>query len=399
MIRDIDASALLHIEKNCSTRAKAKFNSGELVFRTILIGVVTLVHIYVFWRIASVPFVDRCVPIKLLVGVGVVLWVGFFFALFFGHGGTGALAATLELLGMNWLGILFLAFVSFLAIDIITGFGLLFPRIAPSLRGWALMVSGVLSVIALIQGARPPVVQNYEVSLFSLPNKFDGMVIVGMSDLHLGSVLGKQWLGARVKHVQTLRPDLVVLLGDIFEGHGETQRDLFPVLRCLSAPLGVWAVLGNHEFHGNRGKEMFLNNEDGIQLLRNRWVEVRPGLVLAGVDDFTVAGHRPGQESNSLAQTLAGRPQGVTILLSHTPWQAEKAVRAGVGLMLCGHTHGGQIWPFGYLVRFFYPLLEGQHKVDGMTAIVCRGTGTWGPRMRLWRPGEILRVTLRKKEK
>jgi len=59
--------------------------------------------------------------------------------------------------------------------------------------------------------------------------------------------------------------------------------------------------------------------------------------------------------------------------------------------------HGGQIWPFDYLVRSRYPLLEGRYEIDGMTVIVCRGTGTWGPRMRLWRPSEILRVTLRRK--
>ncbi|WAC08651.1 MAG: metallophosphoesterase [Thermodesulfobacteriota bacterium] len=368
------------------------------MFRTILISIVSLVHMYVFWRIASVPFVYRFVSIKVLVGVGVVLWAGFFFALFFGHGRTESLPATLELLGMNWLGILFLAFVSFLAIEIITGFGLLFPRMAFSLRGLALVASGVLSGIALLQGARPPVVQSYEVNLSGLPNKMDGTVVVVMSDLHLGSLLGKQWLEARIKQVLALHPDLVVLLGDIFEGHGEPQRDLLPVLRGLSAPLGLWAVLGNHEFYGGWGKEMFLDNEDGIQLLRNRWVEVAPGLILAGVDDLTVAGHRVGQESNSLLKTLGGRPPGVTILLSHTPWQVKTAARSGVNLMLCGHTHDGQIWPFGYLVHRFYPLLEGRYEVDGMTAIVCRGTGTWGPRMRLWLPGEILRVTLRKKE-
>lgn len=367
------------------------------MFRTILISVVTLVQMYVFWRIASIPFVGRCISIKLLIGVGVVFWASFFFALFFGHGRTRSLTATLELLGMNWLGILFLAFVSFLAVDIITGFGLLFPRIAPSLRGGALIISGVLSVIALVQGARPPVVQNYEVNLSGLPDKMDGMVIVAMSDLHLGSLLGKHWLEARVKQVQALRPDLVVLLGDIFEGHGELQRELLPVLRGLSVPLGIWAVLGNHEFYGARGKEIFLSDEDNIQWLRNRWVEVRPGLVLAGVDDFTTE-RRSSQEGNPLVPALAERPSGVTILLSHAPCQVEGAARAGVGLMLCGHTHGGQIWPFGYLVHYFYPLLEGQYKVDGMAVIVCRGTGTWGPRMRLWRLGEILRVMLRKKQ-
>jgi hypothetical protein len=66
--------------------------------------------------------------------------------------------------------------------------------------------------------------------------------------------------------------------------------------------------------------------------------------------------------------------------------------------MLCGHTHGGQIWPFSYLVRRTYPLLAGRYEVDGMPVIVSRGTGTWGPRMRLWYPGEILRITLRAKK-
>jgi predicted MPP superfamily phosphohydrolase len=86
---------------------------------------------------------------------------------------------------------------------------------------------------------------------------------------------------------------------------------------------------------------------------------------------------------------------GAGILLSHTPWEAERAAVAGAGLMLSGHTHGGQIWPFGYLTRIVYPLFDGEYDVDGMKVIVSRGTGTWGTRMRLWRPAQILRITLR----
>ncbi|MBP7297444.1 MAG: metallophosphoesterase, partial [Acidobacteria bacterium] len=93
------------------------------------------------------------------------------------------------------------------------------------------------------------------------------------------------------------------------------------------------------------------------------------------------------------------RPPGATILLSHTPWEAERAASAGVGLMLSGHTHGGQIWPFGEIVRTAYPLLAGEYIVDGMTVIVSRGAGTWGPRMRLWHSGEILRITLHPAER
>jgi len=216
-----------------------------------------------------------------------------------------------------------------------------------------------------------------------------------LSDLHLGSQLGERWLSARVAQVEAQQADLVLILGDIFEGHGPPQEKLLLRLRRLSAPLGVWAVPGNHELHG--GHDANLLEETGFQVLRNRWAEVRPGFVLAGVEDLT-AERRTGRGGDPISQALSGRPPGSTLLLSHTPWQAERAAKAGVGLMLCGHTHGGQVWPFGYFTRLSYPLLEGWYEVDGMPVIVCRGTGTWGPRMRLWHPGEILRVTLRGKE-
>jgi len=368
-------------------------HSGGPVFGFILISAITLMHIYVFWRAASVPVLKRYVPRKLLIGAGLVLWAGFVLGRVYGHHGTSPLAKTLELLGMNWMAVLFLLFVSLLAMDFVTGFGFLVPRLAPSLRGIALVAGVVLSVVALVQGLRPPVVQNYEVYLSGLADEMDGTVLVAMSDLHLGSLLGERWLEARVAQVQAQQPDLVVLLGDLFEGHGKPQSELLPVLRRLSSPLGVWVVPGNHEFHRRNSTSTFLLEEAGFQLLRNRWAEVRPGLVMAGVDDLT-ASRRSGQGGDPISKALAGRPPGATILLSHTPWQADKAATAGVGLMLSGHAHGGQIWPFDYLVKRIYPLLEGRYEVEGMTVIVCRGTGTWGPRMRLWRPSEILRLKL-----
>jgi predicted MPP superfamily phosphohydrolase len=367
-----------------------------IMFGSILISIFTLIHIYVFWRAGSVPLVHRHISLGLLIGIGAFLWAIFFIGRAFGHSGTGVLAAATEFFGMLWMGTLFLLFIPLLTADIITLFGFLLPRTAPSIRGWALVAGAVLSIIAIVQGLRPPVVQSYEVRIPNLPRAMDKTVIVALSDLHLGALIGKRWLAARVAQVEKARPDLVVLLGDLFEGHGPPQDELFAILGRLSAPLGVWAVTGNHEFHGGRNRSLNRIDDTGIQLLRNRWVELRPGFILAGVDDLT-AKHRAGLTDDFIAQALSGRPPGATILLSHTPWQPEEAARAGAGLMLCGHTHGGQIWPFGYLVRLIYPLLAGRYEVGGMPVIVCRGTGTWGPRMRLWRPGEILRVTLRTK--
>jgi len=363
------------------------------MFGTVLISATTVMHIYVFWRAATVPMVQRCISMKLLIFAGIILWGGFYSGRVFGHGGTGIIAAVLEFLGMNWMAVLFLTFIPLLAIDLVTLFGFFMPRIAPRLRGFALVAGGVLSVIALFQGMRPPVVQSYDVHLPGLASELDGTVLVAMSDMHLGSLLGERWLAARVTQVNAQQPDLVVLLGDIFEGHGPPQDELLSIFNRLTPSLGVWAVPGNHEFHGDSGN-MRLFEEAGFQLLSDRWFEIQPGFILAGVDDLTTL-HRRGQSGDPITKTLSGRPAGVTVLLSHTPWQSETAARAGVGLMLSGHTHGGQIWPFGYLIGLRYPFLAGRYEVNGMTVIVCRGTGTWGPRMRLWHPGEILRVTLR----
>lgn len=357
---------------------------------------VTVMHVYVFWRSRSVPFLKRHISLKLTIGIGVILWLTFFAGRVFGHGGSGPFAAALEFFGMNWMGALFIIATTLLSLDIITGFGFLLPRLSPSLRGLALGLGGLLSVIALFQGMRPPMVLSYDVYLSGLPDEMNGTVLIAMSDTHFGSLIDERWLKARVDQIQEQKPDIVVLPGDIFEGHGRRKEELIPVLRCISAPLGVWAVRGNHESHDRWGTSSDIMNEAGIQTLTNTWVEISPGFILAGVDDISDR-RRYDQGSDPITKTLNGRPPGATILLSHKPLLADRAERAGAGLMLSGHTHGGQVWPFSYLVKHDFPLLAGRYEVGGMTVIVSRGAGTWGPRMRLWHPGDILRVTLHTK--
>jgi predicted MPP superfamily phosphohydrolase len=279
-------------------------------------------------------------------------------------------------------------------VDVVTGFGAFFRGAVPALRGWALGAAGVLSIAALVQGLRTPVVREHEVRLSGLPRELDGTRLVLLSDMHLGTLLGKDWLAARVEQVRKLKPDLVVLCGDILEGDRRREGDLATMLSGFQAPLGLFAVTGNHEFYAGIERSVRLLEGAGVTVLRDRWVEVRPGLVLAGVDDLT-ARRQYGKDGDAVAKALSGRPPGATVLLSHTPWMAVETARLGAGLMLSGHTHAGQIWPFGYLARINYPIFAGRYDVGGMPVLVCRGTGTWGPRMRLWLPGEILKITLR----
>lgn len=368
------------------------------MFGVILISLVTVMNVYVVWRAVSVPLLRRHVGGTQLMVAGLSLWVLFVVGRVYGHDSPGALALLLEVAGMIWMATLFLIAVPLLAVDVVTGFGVLLPRTAPRLRGAAMVLGLALSMIALVQGTRAPVVSSFDVELTGLPPDLDGTVIVGLSDLHLGSLRNELWLTRRVAQVREERPDIVVLLGDIFEGHGRPSKELAAGLTGLQAPLGVWAVLGNHEFHGRDNGIAELFEKAGITLLRNERTSVRQGLMLAGVDDLT-SNHRSGAKDDLITRTFSAPSKGATVLLSHTPWNADRAAQAGAGLMLSGHTHGGQVWPFGYLVKRFYPLLAGRYDVDDMTVIVSRGAGLWGPPMRLWHPGEILRVTLRAEKK
>jgi hypothetical protein len=367
------------------------------MFGIILVSVCTLMHIYVFARAATVPQVKHYLPLRYLIGTGLFMWAVFSFSWILRHHHAGYIANLLEFIGMGWMAVLFLMVVSLLAVDLMTGFGFLFSGIAPSLRGLAIAAAAVLSVLAVIQGTRSPVVQEYTVPLDGLSPEMDGTVIVALSDTHLGTQLGKEWLAERVNQVKNLHPDMVVLVGDILDGHDGAMPELVPVLKRLNAPLGVWAVLGNHEFYRGADKCTRLLESSGIRVLRNQWTEIQPGLIISGIDDLTV-GRRIGPIGDFLSKALDKRPPGVTIFLSHTSWEAQRAADSGVGLMLSGHTHGGQIWPFGYLVRRVYPLFQGIYDINGMTVIVSRGAGTWGPRMRLWQPGEILWITLAAKK-
>lgn len=350
-------------------------------------------HVYVIWRVCTIPVLTSRIPRIFIVGAGAGLWGIFYLGRVYGHDGSGVLSRTLEFAGMNWMASIFLIAVCLLTADIVTGFGFFLPKSAPSIRALALAAGGLLAIIALVQGLRPPVIQNYEVHLSGLPAEMDGTVIAGLSDMHLGSLVGKRWLEKRISQVQDLHPDMVVLLGDIFEGHDLKSKEMIAAFRGFSAPLGVWAVEGNHDSYGPRSGSDSPVEDNGFKVLHDSWVEIRPGFVLAGVDDIR-SRRRSEPGGDPIRKALEGRPEGGAVFLSHRPLRAGEVAEMGVGLMLSGHTHGGQVWPFDYLVRQEYPLLEGRYEVKDMTVIVCRGTGTWGPRMRLWSPGEIVLVTL-----
>lgn len=363
-----------------------------VLFFGIFLSVWGGMHLYVFARAAPVlaPHATR----KALFTLGLALGSAYIVARVVDRRGLFWLGTPLEWIGATWMGVLFIAFACLLAADLISGFGRFFPSLP--WRTLALVVAALLCGVATVQGLRRPAVREVEARVRNLPPERDGLRIVLVSDLHLGAVLGRRWLDRRIDQIGGLAPDLIVVCGDLIDGDIPRVAPMLPALRRLFAPLGVWAVSGNHEVYAGLDASAKLMRDAGFRVLRDAWAEAAPGLLVAGVDDLTARRQVGGNGSEAVARALDGRPEGAaTIFLSHTPWRAEEAAKRGASLMLSGHTHAGQIFPFGFLVRLQYPLLAGTYDVGGMPVVVCRGTGTWGPVMRLFYRSEIVRITLR----
>ena len=350
-------------------------------------------HVYVLFRLHSVPFIAHHVPTPILIGCGLLLGASYIVSRVLEHYDIDGASHVLEYIGANWVGIFFLIFVALFAVDVFTAFGFLFRTHLPMLRTCSLAAAAVLSIVSAVQAWRTPVVTEHEVEMPNLPREADGTVLVVASDMHLGSMLGHRWATERAAQFESLRPDIILLVGDIFEGDETTHAGWLAVLQRIHAPYGVYVVTGNHELYAGPQKIIELFKRAGFRVLRNESAEPIPGIVLTGVDDLAFHGRQ--KHATAVEMTLRQRPTGASVFLSHTPIQSEKASQLGVNLMLSGHTHDGQIWPFKYLVHLVFPHTSGQFYVNRMTAIVCRGTGTWGPRMRLWKRSELLRIVLR----
>lgn len=369
-------------------------NTGRIMtFLLIVLSVWTLMHLYVVSRLWNLPAAP---PSGWHLGLSLAaaaLWLSFPLSQWLSRA-IGRAAVPLGVVASVWVGLLFLLLVCLLATDIVSGFGWFIPSWWRQSRWLAVTAAGVLALAALVQGLRPPEVRAYDVRVNGLRPQYDGLRIVQLSDLHVGPLFGADWVRKRVMQVDALRPDLVLVTGDLVDHDGVLSEAVAPLFRHLRARLGVWGVLGNHEYYAGLDRAVRIFDASGIALLRDRAVEVAPGLVLAGVDDLS-ARRQFGGDAHPVDRTLAHRPAGTTILLSHSPWQVERAAEFGVDLMLSGHTHAGQIWPFTYVVRLMYPYVVGRYDVNGMTLLVSRGTGSWGPPMRLFRQGEITAITLR----
>jgi len=366
-----------------------------LVFFSIVLGIWLVFHLYVGWRLWSLPLFANPTGHRILLLSLAVLYVSYPLGRYLYHHGWPRIGTALEYGGGVWMGTLVLLLSALGLVDLVTLFGLVLKSWVVQMRTAAIAVAVLLAVVAWIGGIVRPRTVELEVELPNLPASADGLVLSHLTDLHLGALIGERRLRSVIEQIDGMNPDLVVVTGDLIDGDAGAVERMVPVLETLTAPLGVYSILGNHEMYAGPERCRDLMRDSGFVVLDSEAAEIMPGLWIAGVPD---SGHGPGTDGldGALETALAGVEEGSAVIyLQHAPGNEEATAASSVGLMLNGHTHGGQIWPFHYMVLRAYPHIAGVHEIDDMTQVISRGAGRWGAPMRLFAPSEIYRITLR----
>jgi hypothetical protein len=307
--------------------------------------------------------------------------------------GHHALATILAWSGYTWMGFVFVAFCLGLAFTSLELLGSGLRSLLPEWQTW--LSPGVkaglligLSLVVLTYGAfEARTLQVVQIPLVS--SKLESPITVAqISDLHLGLLAGQ----GRVRSIRTaledIRPDILVCTGDLIDSNPEFLGRVGRELRELEAPLGKFAVSGNHETYAGLGRSRQFLRDSGFTVLDDE-IWTGTGIVLAG------RSYRREPDCSLEAEQLKRfRQEGYVILLKHDPKVCPES-QGGFDLQLSGHTHKGQIFPFGLVVKLFYTHVSGRHQLPGGGVLyVNQGTGTWGPQVRVLAPPELTVFTI-----
>jgi predicted MPP superfamily phosphohydrolase len=393
-----------------------------VLFLAVACGILGLLHWYIWLRLVRDTALSgggRTVATAAIVSLGVALPASFVV----GRLMSAATARIVLFPVYVWMGVMFLILCLLLALDGAKLVAWIAAKVVPALRGAfdptrriaisrltggavALVAAG-LGAVAIQQAARRVGVREVKVRLDRLPVRMHGTTIVQVTDIHVGSLQGRKFIEDMVETINRLDPDVIAITGDLVDGTVDRLRDAVAPLGELRARYGTFFVTGNHEYYATPDPAACAAEWTaeltrlGVRVLHNERVRIGDdgaGYDLAGVPDWSARGYGAALAPD-LARALSGRDESQElVLLAHQPKAIADAAKHGVGLQISGHTHGGQIWPWRYMVRLDQPFVSGLGRQGDTQIYVSRGTGTWGPPMRLAEPAEITRIVLEAKQ-
>ena len=376
-----------------------------IIFFSIFILVYGLINFYIYLRGWQAIPVDSPFRIPYAVTFS-VLSLSFIAGRFLERVAITPFSTAIVWIGSFWFAAFAYFALSLLLIDILRlinyGFPI-FPSFITADLARTKMVIGLglcsLVVAALAFGyfnARNPRIKVLEINIPKQADSVQTLNIAVASDIHLGTIIGRDRLNAIVDKINSLHADLVLFPGDIVD------EDLAPVihqnlgetLRTIKAKYGVYAITGNHEYIGGVEEACKYLTEHGIRILRDEAVTVNGGITLVGREDRSISQFNGGKRK-PLAELMAGIDKHhPVILLDHQPFGLDEAVEQGADLQLSGHTHHGQLWPFNAITTAIYEVSWGYKKKGNTHFYVSSGVGTWGPPVRLGNTPEIIHLRI-----
>ncbi len=262
---------------------------------------------------------------------------------------------------------------------------------------WCAAILPTLALLLVVTGwihAQTFAVTAYEFPIAGLRNP---VTIMHIPDLHLGTQRNERYLQQVVNMINEHKPDMVLYNGDLADSNCALRPELFAIFRQVQSR--QFFTTGNHEYYIDTARVLSLLEQNGVEILRNRAVEVH-GLELIGLeymnaDRQTIDAHQVNDLTveEELPKIVRNR-KFPSLLLHHTPRGAEYVAQADIDLMLSGHTHNGQVFPGNLLVRMMFPHSRGIYKIGNTTLLISQGAGTFGPWMRLGTSNEIQFIRL-----
>jgi uncharacterized protein len=372
------------------------------LFFVIFFLIYGLAHSYLFLN------VRRAFHLKVIPGLLLALLMLIMMALpvitrFLERGEDETVARVAGYLGYTWMGALFLFIVASLFIDVcrlcLYAAGLVTAKdLSPLIRAYKyfFFVPLIWSLSAIAYGhyeAERIKVERIVVKTDKIPEKVGTVKVVQISDVHLGLIVQQRRLGKILAVVRELSPDILVSTGDLVDGQLNHLEGLADPLKEVSPPLGKFAIMGNHEFYAGIDTSVTFMEKAGFTVLRGQGLTVGGLINIAGVDDITTRAFGNAQITEKVL--LSSLPkEKFMLLLKHRPVADRDAVDL-FDLQLSGHTHKGQIFPFGYVTKLFFPMYNGYFKLSESSRLYAsRGSGTWGPPIRFLTPPEVTLIEL-----